>query len=590
MAEATQRTEKLDSYTYLAKSLGALGQQFGDLPFDKAFGAFTAAGGYNYLMNWPDIQNRRVKSINTRPADYSKSEIEQMVLYPGENEQSLRAVSAGLASSTKTYDLIMQLYQDILTYYWYVYPSYTYSEPDFATQTREYSLACKVINELNPKEKAHEIVGLCMQYGKVFYTPRISVDKSHNKVNYAFLQQLPTDWCKIVGYNNGPGKYTVAFNMLYFLRPGNDWRQYGDLFAPYMPVFQEVTETPQKKEKYVYSSAESIDIDRFEKIRASATAGSPQWANIGGEWFYWVTLPADKVFAFEISDRSPYVVPPTTGMMVSMTQIPNYEAAQMEIVLNPLTSVLTGSLETWDPRGTVTDADPIRVSPTVRKLFEALWYQMLDKTNTSGIGLFLAPANDMKLQTLSDTVANTNIASMALNDQVLKAGLPSLIPTTADPKVGVAQLSATLHAEYPKIIYTAMEKVMNWVLDGLKLKTPLRFKMFGDIYSRKDDLEEARKGMTLGILVDTLKYDAMQGHSLLEDIAVSKFIKKSGVLDMRIPLVSTYSAKQSESSLPPQAKQDLDPGGRPPEDGSINSEVTEKLNAIAEALKEISER
>ena len=112
-----------------------------------------------------------------------------------------------------------------------------------------------------------------------------------------------------------------------------------------------------------------------------------------------------------------------------------------------------------------------------------------------------------------------------------------------------------------------------------------------NVFDREKDLENARKGMTLGILNDTLRYDAMCGISPFEDIAVSEIVKESGVLDKRIPLVTTYTAKQSESGLPPQAsgtaKQTLDPGGRPAEDGSINSEVTEKLNAILEKLTQI---
>ena len=47
------------------------------------------------------------------------------------------------------------------------------------------------------------------------------VDKSHNEVCHAFMQQLPSDWVKIVGFNN-KSKYTVAFNLFYFLQPGTN--------------------------------------------------------------------------------------------------------------------------------------------------------------------------------------------------------------------------------------------------------------------------------------------------------------------------------------------------------------------------------
>ena len=567
--QSRAEAQSLDSYATLAKGMMRLNDMYGGMPFEDVYSAFVGAGGANMLAAWPNLQNRRVRSINTKPAKYSKDAIEEMVGNPEGNEKALRSLSASLSHSTKTYDLIIQTYPNIMTYDWYISIGYSRNAPGKERQMREYALAYQIAETMDVTAKAREINGLCQKYGKVFYTPRISLDKAHGKVNYAFLQQLPEDWCKIVGFNNGPGRYTVAFNLMYFLWPGNDWRQFGDLFAPYMPHFYDVVET---KSKTVYAA--KINTEKFKKLEISDTPGHPKWELVGGQWMYWVTLPADRVITFEADDRTPLVAPPNTGLMVSMTQIPNYEAAQMEIILNPLTSVLTGTLETTDPK-TASNSEPILVSPSTRKLFETLWYDMLAKNNTCGIGLYLAPAKDLKLQTLSDTVSNTDISSSAYADQVEKAGLPALIPTTDDPKVGVAQLSAGMHARYSMPIYWGFERMMNWIFENLGFKSRLRFHMFGNIFDREKDLENARKGMTLGILPDTLRYDAMMGISPLEDIATSAFISDSGLLDMRKPLVSSYSAKQETGTLPPQAKKDINPGGRPPEEGSINSEVTE---------------
>lgn len=585
----TPKVNNLDSYNAFARHLADLQQKNGgSVPFEAAYRSFLRAGGMGFL-NMPDVQNARVRTMTTRPANYSKDQIAEFVQHPDDSDRELRAVSASLAWSTKTYDLLLSTFPDMMQFHWYITSAWQEEKVDKALRMREWKLGYKIAEEMQIGAKAHEICGLCMKYGKVFYTPRISVDKSHNKVNYAFLQQLPMDFCKIVGWNNGPGKYTVEFNLMYFAMPGTDWRQYGNLFRPYINAWESVVET---RSKTVYNSGKPrIDTEKFAANGIQFTAGHPEWELVGTEWMYWVTLPAEEVVVFEIDDRTAIAAPPTTGLMVSMTQIPNYEAAQLEIVLNPLTSVLTGSLETSDTKGLAPDADPVRVSPTVRKMFEMLWYQMLEQNNTSGIGLFLAPANDMKLQTLSDTVSNTNITSTALSDQIVKAGLPAVIPTTNDPKVGVAQLSAAILANYSRTVYWGIERAMNWIFENLNIRTPLRFHMFGNVFDREKDLENARKGMTLGILNDTLRYDAMCGISPFEDIAVSEMVKESGVLDHRIPLVTTYTAKQSESGLPPQssgtAKQELDPGGRPPEDGSINGEVTEKLDAIMDKLTQI---
>ena len=85
-------------------------------------------------------------------------------------------------------------------------------------------------------------------------------------------------------------------------------------------------------------------------------------------------------------------------------------------------------------------------------------------------------------------------------------------------------------------------------------------------------MEEAKQGMTLGILPQTIIYMAMNDLSLLDDLSISNAIKASGIMDKRLPLVTSYNAKQSESGLPPQAAHDLNPGGRP---GTVTSEGQE---------------
>lgn len=578
------RSMTSDSYNTLARGMMGIAGEFSDIPVEEAYKAFVSAGGYGLMLKEPYVQNRRVKAYNTLPKDFSKDEIVDMVRNPNDNERDLRAVSSGLAFSTKTYDLIMQTYQDLLTYDWYIHPTYSPNKIDVDTMKRDLFLSEKITRSINPKQICHQIVGQCVQYGKVFYTPRVSVDKSHNKVNYAFLQQLPEDWCKIVGFNNGPGKYTVAFNLMYFLEVGTDWRQFGDLFEPYIQIFSEVVES---RGRYVYSSAKksyAINADKFNKLKANKTVGNPEWYVSGNTYYYWVNLPADKIITFEISDRTSAVVPPNTGLMVSMLSIPNYEAAQMEIILNPLTSIMTGEIPIYETKN-IPNADPVAISPSQRELFERFWYNMLNRNNTSGIGLYAAPFKNMKLQTVSDTVSNTNIATTAVADQIQKSGLAALIPSTDDPKVGIAQISAMINAAYPKIIYRTFEKMMDDIFDSLGMKTPLRFEMFGDIFSREKELEAAKNGMTLGILNDTLKYDAMNGLTILDDIAISDFVDSTGLLDKRKPLISTYSAKQVDSGLPPKGtkeeenpelKKVLNPAGRPEEEGSIASQVTEK--------------
>ena len=99
--------------------------------------------------------------------------------------------------------------------------------------------------------------------------------------------------------------------------------------------------------------------------------------------------------------------------------------------------------------------------------------------------------------------------------------------------------------------------------------------MFGPLSTEEKRMEEAKQGMTLGILPQTIIYMAMNDLSLLDDLSISNAIKASGIMDKRLPLVTSYNAKQSESGLPPQAAHDLNPGGRPKGDGTVTSEGQE---------------
>ena len=78
-----------------------------------------------------------------------------------------------------------------------------------------------------------------------------------------------------------------------------------------------------------------------------------------------------------------------------------------------------------------------------------------------------------------------------------------------------------------------MENMMESVYRQLKLRYNWRFKMFGGFVSDREDLETAQAGMKAGILPETLKYMALRGWSLWEDISISHLIAGSGIMELR---------------------------------------------------------
>ena len=114
-----------------------------------------------------------------------------------------------------------------------------------------------------------------------------------------------------------------------------------------------------------------------------------------------------------------------------------------------------------------------------------------------------------------------------------------------------------------KPVYTKFSRMMESIYRSLGLKWEWRFEMFGGFVSDAKEIETARQGMTLGILSETLKYLALRGLSIWEDMGVSALIAESGVLDLRLPLISSFNASSKDGKLPPNP---FDKGGRPTKD------------------------
>lgn len=568
------------SYSDIFGRFKKLSEQYGGMPMNSLMSAFSRTTGAQYYRNDPYIQNRRVQAISSLPNEFSKNKVAEMLTSPLANERGLRQVEHALEYTAYPLFHTRKMYQDLLTYHSYIVPEFT--EKDAAKNDdfwREWKLLEKLRRKLDPKTTAHKLAGQAVQEGKVFYYPRISVDKPHNKVDYAFMQQLPSDWTKIVGFNS-VSKYTVAFNLFYFLRPGCFPEQFGDLFEPYLDTFSMVTDRAPKGvgKKYVYAEKGTVDMGRFRQIvqdNPQGLAGEPEVYYQNGKWFYWVTLPVDKIFTFEIDDANTTAVSPLTGLFLSLLQIAQYEQIQLELVQNPLISLFTGEIPYKQKNDQTAIEDDYRLSDAGRRLFEYLWYQMLSDSNTSGIGWFTAPVQNIKMHQLAEAPSATKISSAGYGYTMAKAGLSALIPTSDEPRAGVANISLQIESKFAEQIYRCYERMMQSIFEGMNLKYSWRFSLFGNIAEDADTLKAAKEGMTLGILPQTVIYLALHDMSVVDDLTLSHAISESGVLNLRIPLVSTYSAKQGDSRLPPQAAHDANPGGRPDAEGKKTSEGAE---------------
>lgn len=516
-------------YNEIEKRYSNILSSYASLPSNKIANAFFQAT----MQSIPQVQNSRVKEISTLPVDYSKKDIQEALRTPFLNEQKLQQTSEILKYTTYPYYKLIKTLSDIPSYKYYANPLYV-TEYD-GKFIREAELIDKFNKTLNVPKTTHKITGQALTMGKVFYTPRYSVDKIHNKVNYAFLQQLPQSWCKIVGFNNISG-YTISFDMMYFLQPGTDWRQFGDLFEPYLDEFKGIMRYDNGK----------VSVNT-KKIKNNSDV---YYQN--GRWLYYVTLPPEKVWTFEIDDTTPAVVPPLSGLMLTYSQQADFEAIQKELVTNPLLKIFTGEVPYHTDTGT-TAASPYKLSNPMQMYYVTLFHNLLSAANTGGTDIFFAPVENIKSHDYTESANANEVAESFTRYATEKAGITSLIPVSDDVKASQVESSQLIEGEYVAPIYRQMENLMRYIYESLNLRYSWDFKMFGTIFNEKTLRDNAQKAIANGDISQHFILAALDNQSWLEKITMMKAIQKSGMLDMLIPPITSYTMKQEYSGLPPQA-------------------------------------
>lgn len=541
-----ETTEYKSSWDFLRK-FNAITDAYSSLGSNVIFDAFTRAGlGF---ANMPSVQNARVKAISTLPADYSKEELGEFLVNPASSEQPLRAISEVLNYSNYSTYKIKKSYADMLTYRYYVKPLYVDGETARSKEfKREFMLVDKINKALNPEAVAHKACRQALDQEKVFYTLRYKVDKAHNEVDYVFAQQLPTDWCKIIGFNN-ISKYTISFDMMYFMQVGTDWTQYGDLFEPFINDFQSVIEYSEKpaNPRFIYAEKDSYTVNP-DKLRVNAK-GNPRMFMQNGRWCYDVSLPINKVWTFEINDASPIAVPFMSGLMQTFAQQADYEAAQYALTTLPLMMIFTGSIPYYDKNGGATTEDRYMLSKPALDMFTAMFDMLMSQHNTGGTAFYGAPFADIKSHNFNEVASANETAITQLQFSASQTGLSALIPLK-DPHAGVEKYSAYLESRFADRIYRTMECIVNHLYDSLNLKTAsFEFNMFGSVYTDAETRNELMKALDKGDISVYPKLAALDGMSMLDKESIAETVNASGWLDkLRVPPTAYTQGGNSSGS------------------------------------------
>ena len=543
-----QEEKKIQTYEDAKKRFAYLTGKFSNLSeFSIQSALMRAARGY---MTNPFLQNRRVKSISSLPVEYTKEEIGEFLRHPYTSEIPLRNTAEALKWTTYPFFKIGKTYQDISTYHNYFMAKVRGEE----AKTKEFMREANLIDELNHKMQiesfAHKATGQAAFQGKAFYYPRYAVDKVHNIAKYGFMQQLPTDYCYIVGQNNLSG-YTIAFNLMYFMQAGTDYRDYGDLFLPYLDdfngMFKPIDGIDSPISEIVRKDGKRLDF-HIENINEKGE-GSPFIEAKNGVWAYYVILPPEKVWTFEIDDTTAAVASPLSGLILTFSQLADYESAQLQLLLNPLIKIFTGEMKT-DASATVGE-DKYTPSISGRELFIALWEDLMAQHNTGGTAFYGAPFQNIKSHDYAESANANDISKSFIDYSGAKSGLNAIIPMTDDIKASQVSASMKIESRYTTAtIYPQVMRMMNYIYSSLNLKFKWKFYMFGTIFTDEDIREQARKDLDKGDISAFFILSALDGHSWLEKVSMIKTISASGIMELLQVPQTAYTQSGKENGRP----------------------------------------
>ena len=437
--------------------------------------------GYAY-NNSPYIQNQRVKRVSTQPFSSDRSSIEKALADVENSELILRQTAASLYTNYALLKL-NAMYADILTYRNYYYPKYvTKSDIDSKEYKEERELISRWIDRLQPKRTFQEIVEKCQWEGKAAYYMRDSIAEDNKNFDYVYLQQLPSDYIKIVGWNNA-SHFTIMFNFTYFWRAGTSPEQFPPIFKRYYEELNRMIPEGQRTRPNPNAMPENLSSD-------------VEMYYLDNKWYYWHTLPMDECFTFSQSESNPYQIPNTAGLFLQAKDLQDYTYLQQELLQLPLNGVVMATMPYVKDKNGTTATDGYAIGTDAFDFFT----NMFNEAAPRGVQLFLSPAtNHQFFKFDADVVNNSAIVTNALQQFNSIAGVGGLNSTTDKPNMAQVKTQQVLESAYAERFYKQFENCVNtWWKNKLNLKYEWHFKIKGNEFKDSQTLETVKTLVSLG--------------------------------------------------------------------------------------------
>jgi hypothetical protein len=482
---------------------------------DKAYSAL----GYAYSGS-PYVQNQRAKRIISQPFITNRENLEDAITKFSDSERILRETSQSLFANYPMLKL-NTMYSNILKYRNYFYSKYTNSSdiksPAYKKERKKIS---QWVDLLEAERTFRNIVLKVQKEGKCAYYIRDSITEGSKGFDYVYLQELPSDYFKIVGWNTA-SNFTISFDFTYFWQMGTSPQQFPPIFSKY---YEELNYTIPNK-----GVNTTISIDP----RTLPTDAQIYYED--NKWFYWRTLSLDECFVFSQDETNAWHIPNSIGLFLQARDLQDYSMIQQELLQLPLSGTIMGTMPFNKDSGGTLATDNYGMTTDAFTFFTNMFNEVAPK----GVQLMITPATDYKFFTFDNqSINNSVIMTNALQQFNSVAGVGGLNSTTEKPNMAQVKTQQVLEYAYSDRLYKQFEKCINtWWKNKLKLKYEWRFKIKGGRFQDELDFAKVEKGITLGqnyLFPEYLSYfdltleDAL---SLQDEVIESGIYKKFQVLE-----------------------------------------------------------
>lgn len=513
--------------------------------------AFLQTAG-QFFQNDPYLLNQRLKTLSSRQSFKNRDVIENALMEPGANEQSLREATHSIMNTTYPLYRLMLLYEGLLTYHSYIYPTYVKKEEmDKPRFLNDWKFVDKWHKKLNPKKEFRRIVGEVLPEGKRAYYFRQCYKKQkqqgeENEVDYVHFQLLPSDWYKIIKHSTDSYE-VIAFNFAYFWQAGTNLGQFPPIFAKYYEEMMQAVEV-KKGNRYINPAKTPKDV-------------VVEYNNETMQYFYWKELPADECFVFCFTESDDLQVSPFVSLLLQAQDLASYSLLQQQLLTIPLYSLILGKIPMHDNNKQGQALDDYRLQPEAVSLFES----KVNGAMPPGTTYKMVPSDNNTFYTFQEIPNANKIYNDGLQQMINTTGTSTLMTTTEKPSVAQVNAGKIIEKRYIDRMYDQFEKAVNVILGNMYdegvLRYEWRFKIYGDAFGDRDAMKDTENALSLGQTYLLPEYLGYRDISLLDSITMSDWVQSSNIYDKFKILVNSYT--QTNNTKTDIKEGTTEEGGRP---------------------------